>query len=322
MIELHPFRNNDSPGIAAVWSDQTPLRGRVQKLTITLLEQHILSKPYFDPHGLIVAHEFDRVVGFVHVGSAPCGQPGELNRQTGIVSLVMVAPRVDAGEIAARLLRAGEMWLRDSGATELLGGGCGVNGPFYLGLYGGCRLPGVLAGDTIMIDALRAAGYVEHRQIIIWQRTLESFRPPVDRDLMALRRQYRLQPQADDPINNWSDACTYSWIDRTQFSIVATSTGVRCATLTFWNMEPLSSNWEQRAMGLADEAFDGAAPRARLLTCFLAEAMRQFQTQGVTLVEVQTESADAALSEACQKLAFRAIDRGVQFQKLADISVG
>ena len=55
MIEFRPFRNNDSPGIAALWSEQPPLRGRLQNLTTTLLEQHVLSKPYFDPRQLIVA---------------------------------------------------------------------------------------------------------------------------------------------------------------------------------------------------------------------------------------------------------------------------
>ena len=317
MIELRPFLNSDSPGIAAVWGDQPPLRGRMQLLTTTFLEQHILSKPYFDPRGLIVAHESGRIVGFVHVGFALGGKPGVLNQQSGVICLLMVTPRVDAGEIAARLLRTGEGLLLESGAKEVLGGGCGVHAPFYLGLYGGCRLPGVLAGDTIMIDALRAAGYAEQRQITIWQRTLDMFRPPIDRDLMSLRRQYRLQPETDDSVSSWCDACIYSWIDRTQFRIVATSTGERCATLTFWNMEPLAGGWGQRAMGLAEVAFDNLAPTGSLLTCFLAEAMRQFQTQGVGLIEVQTDAADAAMSEACQKLALREIDHGIQFQKPA-----
>ena len=71
-------------------------------------------------------------------------------------------------------------------------------------------------------------------------------------------------------------------------------------------------------MGLAEVAVTGPPPHVDLLVCFLAEAMREFQSQGVTLVEVQTDPELASLAEACQKLGFLAADRGMQFRQPVD----
>jgi hypothetical protein len=315
MIELRSFLNQDSPGIAALWSEQPLLRGRIEKLTPEILEQYVLAKPYFDPRGLVVAEESGRTVGFVHIGFEPGLRVGELEREKGIVCLLMVAARADADGIADRLLGVGEAVLLDGGAKELLGGGSGVHAPYYLGLYGGCRLPGVLAGDAVMNQAFRRAGYSEYCEATIWHRPLTSFRPPVDRQWMQLRRQYRLQPLTGEPVRGWSDVCAYGWIDPLQFGIDSIAKGSRAATLTFWNMEPLAGNWGQRAMGLAAAEWDAAELREKLLGCFLAEAMRHFQTEGVGLMEVQCQAADSILAAACQKLGFSLVDRGMQYRK-------
>ena len=71
MIEFRRFWNSDSPGIVAVWNRQSPSPRRLSLLNCTLLDQHVLAKPYFDPRGLIVAVEGERIVGFVHAGFLP-----------------------------------------------------------------------------------------------------------------------------------------------------------------------------------------------------------------------------------------------------------
>lgn len=316
MMQLRPFRNDDSPGVVAVWNEQPPIRGRLAKLSTTILEQHVLSKPYFDPQGLIVAEESERMIGFVHVGFTPSVHSAELVRESGVISLLMVRCQENAKTVARKLLDEGEKWLRERGAKDFLGGGAGLHAPFYLGLYGGCRLPGVLVGDTTLIDVLQAAGYMEHLPFQIWHRALNTFRVPVERAWLALKRQYKLNGLSDDPVKDWDDACAFSWTDPIVFGIDPITTGDRAGSLTFWNMEPLASGWGQRAMGLAECSMTGKAATA-LLPCFLAEALRQFQSEGVALVEIQTQPNDEELLQACQKLGFQSIDRGVQFRKPA-----
>jgi hypothetical protein len=82
-------------------------------------------------------------------------------------------------------------------------------------------------------------------------------------------------------------------------------------------MEPLASGWGQRVMGLADIAVHQPPLKPGLLVCFLGEAMRQFQTEGVSLLEIQTAKEDADLAEAGRRLGFSEIDRGIQFRKQA-----
>ena len=318
MIELRPFRNSDSQGIAAVWNEQPPLRGRLKTITTALLEQHVLAKPYFDPLGLVVACEAERVVGFVHAGFMPGALPGELKRGQGIICQLIVSPSVEALQVSAQLLGAAETFLQTAGANEFYGGGLGEHSPFYLGLYGGCQLPGVLASDTSMAAALRAGGYTEHCAVEIWQRELSAFRPPIDRELIGLRRQFQLRLDSTSSAEQWSDTCIYCWIDRTRLEIVSIAKkNVSHGVLTFWDMEPLASNWGVRAMGLADASFDMDISRRTCWVWLLTESIRHFQGQGISLVEIQTGSGESDLLEACRKLGFQMVDRGIQFRKLA-----
>ena len=92
MIELRPFLNDDSPAIVDIWNQQPRLHARLHPLTTNLLETHVLAKPYFDPCGLLIAHDGERRLGFVHAGFAAGHAPGELNCQQGIICQLLVLP--------------------------------------------------------------------------------------------------------------------------------------------------------------------------------------------------------------------------------------
>lgn len=317
MIRFRPFLNSDSPGLAMVWNSQPPLRGRLSRMTPAILEQYVLAKPYFDPRGLIVAVDDGTIVGFVHAGFCPGERAGELDRTSGLICQLLVHPQAATSPVATELLRRGEDYLRGDGAAGFLGGAAGSRAPYYLGLYGGCNLPGVLVGDSAMIAALRETGYVEHHHYRVLQRELSGFRAPVDRQLVQLRRQFRLAQAAESPSGSWCEACTYSWADPLRFAVMNLNTDEVLATLMFWDMEPLSSSWGIRAMGLLEARCETACPQENLLPCFLGEAMRLFQEQGMALVEVQAAEPETALIEGCWRLGFREIDRGIQFRKPA-----
>lgn len=315
MIELRRFRNSDSPGIASVWSSQPPLRGRLPRLTSSILEQHVLSKPYFDPRDLIVAADERRVIGFVHVGFLPSVEVAQVRRQEGIVCQLQVLPGPDRLEIASRLFESAVMRLQETGARTLLAGGIGIHAPFYLGLYGGSQLPGVLTDDTLLNEVARRANFAEFRPVSIWQRELSGFRPPIDRDVIALRRQYQIHRSDDYVAKDWRDACAFGWTEPLLVKLVSPSSRTEFATLMFWDCEPLASSWGARCLGLASVSYHAESLSLPLLTFFLAETMRQLLTQGIAIVEVQTESADRELIEVCGRLAFREVDRGMQLRK-------
>ena len=70
MTTFRRFRNTDPPALADVWNESLTSRGSFPLSTPALFERWVLSKPYFDPNGLILATEDvgGRVLGFALVG--------------------------------------------------------------------------------------------------------------------------------------------------------------------------------------------------------------------------------------------------------------
>jgi ribosomal protein S18 acetylase RimI-like enzyme len=113
VIEYRPFRNTDPPDLVKLWNECLPGRGAVGLRTATPLERYVLSKPYFDPAGLIIAEEDHHIVGFIHVGMIDAPEP------TGVVAMICVLPRHQRRGIGTELLRRGEEYLRGKGAKLL-----------------------------------------------------------------------------------------------------------------------------------------------------------------------------------------------------------
>ena len=107
-------------------------------------EQLVFSKPYFDCAGLILAFDDGRPVGFAHAGFGPNENDSGISTDLGTTCLMMLEPGCSEAEVSAGLLERSEDYLRGRGAKVLYGGGMSPLNPFYLGLYGGSELPGVL----------------------------------------------------------------------------------------------------------------------------------------------------------------------------------
>jgi ribosomal protein S18 acetylase RimI-like enzyme len=313
VIRYRHFRNCDPPGLAEVWRSQPPIHGRVQPLMPQWLEQHVFAKTYFDPAGLIVALGDDRVVGFAHAGFGASDDRASLDRETGVVCQLLVAPHAERETIARDLLASAEEYLRERGAKLIYGGGIFPASPFYLGLYGGSELPGVLASDAPMLAAL--AGYREIDRVVIFERELASFRVPVDRRVMQVRRNYRLEATFDPPALNWWEACTYGGADRTRFVLRPLRETQVAASATFWDMEPLASSWGMHAVGLVELTTLAPLRRQGLAMFLVGEALRQLHAHGVARCQVQAMASNAAALALYRKLGFVEIDQGIVLRK-------
>lgn len=182
MIRFRSFRNGDPPAITEVWNQHGPFRGLIQPVSPLVLEERILSKPYFDHHGLIVAEEGEgNLVGFVHAGFGPTEDLMAVSTAAGVTCMLMVARHPLQEAIADDLLGRAEQYLRGHGAQVLYGGAIFPLNPFYLGLYGGSELPGVLASDQELAATFQRSGYREVDRCVILHLDLGRFRPVVDR---------------------------------------------------------------------------------------------------------------------------------------------
>ena len=315
MISYRPFRNSDPPGLAEIWRTQPPERGLVQPMSAALIETHVLAKPYFERESLIVAEQGSELVGFVHAAFGPNAAGTGIDTHLGVTCLVMVRASHQRQGIGAQLLEHSERYLSSHGARTLLAGGISPNHAFYLGLYGGSGLPGVLASAPRAQNLFRSHGYRELKQICVLHRDLTSFRPVFDRAHLQIRRRTQMQVQYDPRPATWWEACTEGPFERTRFLLQSRDARTTVASATFWDIQPLSQSWGVLTAGLSHLHVEPALRRQGLASYLLGEAFHSLARQGFALVEAQIPAADAALLALFNRLGFVQVDMGYVLQK-------
>jgi GNAT superfamily N-acetyltransferase len=315
VYHFRPFRNSDPPRIAEIWRDQRSQRGLAQPVTAGILEQFIFSKPYFDPEGLFLALENNKPIGFAHAGFGANDDHTAISTEIGTTYQLMLRNEHRNTSLAGDLLAHCENYLRGRGAKVIYAGGVRPLNGFYLGLYGGSELPGILSGDHVFNEACRQAGYREIDRVIVMLIELSGFRPPIARNLRQLRREVSCHETSGPAVRDWWDACTTGAFERIKFSLKRAGGNATIADVWFWDVEPLSSSWGAPAAGMFDLEVPPAERRKGLGMYLLGEAFERLRTRGVMLVEAQTMQHNAPALALYQKLGFKKVDEGIVYRK-------
>ena len=315
MIWYRVFRNSDPPALAEIWRSQPAEHGRVQPMSAALFEQFVLSKPYFDNAGLIVAVDDDRPIGFAHAAFGPSETGQCLTTRFGSTCLVIVRTEYRRQGVGTALLARSEAYLRERGAQVIYGGGIAPLHGFYLGLYGGSELPGVLDTDVGEQRLFQSHGYREIDRVHVLERPLAGYRPPVDRNQLLVRRRSTIAALPDPPAVNWWEACAWSGLDQTRYELSLRDAGCVVASASTWSLEPLSAGWGVRAAGLVALEVDESVRRQGIATHLVSEVMRQLASQGVGLIQVQTMRGNQPALKLYEKLGFRLVDQGAVYRK-------
>ena len=315
MLSYRPFRNTDPPAVVQIWRSRAGQRGLVSQVSADLFEQLVFGKLYFDYNGLILAWDGPQAVGLGHAGFGPDEHEAKSSTELGVVCLLMVRPSCPEAEVAAGLLQRCEAYLTQRGAKVIYGGGIRPLNPFYLGLYGGSELPGVIDSDTVALAAFHAHGYKEIDQTLILRRALDKFQAPVDREQLQLRRQMAIQISVDAPSRTWWEACTLADFDLTRFELAPRGGGPALAQATFRSMDPSGASGFAREAGLIDLVVHPDHRRQGLATFLLSEAFAAFARLGIMLVEAQTMCYNSAALGLYQKLGFQQVGQGSVFRK-------
>lgn len=314
MIVVRSFRNEDPPRLAEVWRTADLGPAAMQPVTTAMLEAAVFSKPYFDPRGLLVALDGDRVVGFAHAGFGPAADRTTVDPSVGATLLVAVVPHPAGEAIADRLLAASEDYLRGRGARVLLGGGSGAMRNFYLGLYGGADLPGVLDSSAVLNSTFRRAGYVEQERVAVLRRALAGFRPPVNRQQLAIRRSTQVRVIDEPARRDWWEAATTTGMALRRYELWGDGDRILGAA-SFWDIQPLASHWGVAAAGLLDVEVAGGRRREGLAHYLLADALQDLAREGVAMVETHAAKTNVAALMLCLKLGFDAVEHGTVFRR-------
>jgi len=315
VYEFRPFRNSDPPRLAEIWRDQPPQRGLMQPATAAMLEHLVFSKPYFDPQGLIVAVEDGTPAGFAHAGFGPNDDESTIETDVGTTYQLMVRRDRSEPALIDGLLARSEAHLRGRGANVIYAGGIRPLNAFYLGLYGGSELPGILNNDRKFNDACIRNGYREIDRVVVMQLELAGFRPPITRTLRQLRREMSCEETQSPAARTWWEACTVGAFERIRFTLSRGGGGEPPADVWFWDVEPLSTCWGMPTAGMFDLAVANERRRQGLASYLLSEAFERLRNRGIRLVEAQTMQHNLPALALYDKLGFKKVDEGVVYRK-------
>ncbi len=310
MISYRTFLNTDLPGIVHVWKQQRPQRAIAQTMFANQMERCVLAKPFFDPAGLILALQGEKLLGFVHCGFGPNQDKSDLDYQRGIICLLLTIDGPGQKEVCNQLIALGEEYLAERGGKIALTGTDFPYSPFYLGLYGGSNVPGILSDNEAVIEVFESRGYEHQMRVLVMQRSLHDFRAVLDRKQTSVRRSFRIEQDQDPLSQNWWEACTLGNANRSVFHLIERNSGKSQGNISYWDMEPLARNWGVRAMGLFDLTIDEEARQAGLGTFLVGESLRTMQQQAINLVEAQVADDNLAALNLFEKMGFEANDTG------------
>jgi GNAT superfamily N-acetyltransferase len=312
---FRPFHNADPPHLVQIWGSQTPRRGLSQPLSLQQLEQSVLSKCYFDRNNLIVATQQEIPVGFAHVGFGPGDVPYQLDQSMGTTHMLMVRGDLWHTDLPKKLLEQAEQQLRSQGAKVLYGGGIAPLNGFYLGLYGGSELPGVLISDEPFKSLLLDSGYRERGRVVVMQRDLIRFRPTITHEQRRIAREVQLDIEYAPNLSNWWEAALYSGIETYNYRLVRRRGGEVLSEVSFWDVEPLATSWALRTAGAYRMFTKPEYRRQGYATYLMGEAFRELHKRGTTLVEVQTMRTNEAAIDFYRKLGFAPVDHGLVLRR-------
>ncbi len=315
MIEYRAFRNTDPPHLVDIWNQQVSWPGLMQPLTLELLDSEVLSKPFFDRQGLIVAVENQTPIGFIHAAFGPTDDGNRLDCRVGVICLLMVRPDKSSAIVARELIAHAERYLVQYGAESFQGGAASPRAPFYEGLYGGALCPGVVAEDHQLINALEAAGYQFRQRRTVMRCSAAAVRPVIDRNTMQVRRSCQVQTMIDPPSASWWEACTDAWQQRFRFMARARADGRELAHITFRNT-PVA-NRPGAAAGLSQWRVFDADNQESLVLFLLGEAIRQLRSEGIEAIEAHVGPDQESLAETLERLRFSEVGQGLIFSRSA-----
>ena len=314
VISIRSFRNDDLPAIAEIWNRQAPCRARLQPMTCPLFEREVLSKPFFDRHGLLVAVADGDLVGFVHGAFAADSEGAQLSREMGVICTLQVTPRADRCQIADLLLRQSESRLAAEGAKRFLGGCARPADPFYGGLYGGCIALGVLDSDEWLLRFLRAAGYASRRESLVLRCATRAFRPRIHRGLLQIRRTHVVRVDVDPPAANWWEACQRGNAQVTRLTLSSRHGQTnQTATVALWEHR---GQTVERTAGIVDWTFHDPTVMDGAAEFLLAEAVRRSRREGADWSEMQLGVNDTTMLELAQRLGFEVVDRAFSLDRI------
>ncbi|GIW82941.1 MAG: hypothetical protein KatS3mg105_4748 [Gemmatales bacterium] len=316
-VHYRTFRNDDPPALVEIWNSALTGRSAAPLRSPTPLEWHALSKPYFDPAGLIVAVDNSGTpVGFAHAGFGPNRKENGISYSTGITCMIAVRPECQRRGIGSELLGRCEEYLMQKGAKTIYAGPVRPLAPFYFGLYGGSDLPGFLATDEAAAPFLEYHGYSPSSTCLVFQRYLDQPINIADARFSKLRQRYHVRVMPPPSVGTWWHECVWGPIEPHEFRLEEIIGGRVVARAQVWEMEGFSWRWGIPVAGIINFLVREDLRRKGIGKFLLVQILKHLQEQYFGLVEVQTMERNQGAVELLKKVGFQKVDFGRTYKQL------
>src|SRR5262249_35289649 len=135
------------------------------------------------------------------------------------------------------------------------------------------------------------------------------------RQQLQIRRHTVFESIPDPPTTSWWQACLFEPLDRTRGVLMSRGSCEPVASVNFWNMETMVGAWGVHAVGIVDLEVLVPKRRTGLARYLLGEALRQLQSQGVSLAETHVPVDNGPALALFRRLGFNEVDQSVFYRK-------
>jgi len=229
MLDIRPFSNADLPHLADIWCIHHATYRSPPNVTHSVFEQAVASRLFFDPSRLLVATIDERPVAWCHWFPGPDGN-------ASVQSLCFLpGPAIEV--TTHLLLQRVESDALASGSSLLtIGVHCHQNHG-YQGLDPVGHGLGIDVADDRTNTLLESIGYHETQRLDRWKVLTSSYRAPVNRDFLMLRRMTRLQ-RTNAPVVAMEIAAGMIHFDVERHSLIDLRTKQEICFVDVWTSDP------------------------------------------------------------------------------------
>ena len=313
---IRSFLNTDTPFLAKLWNDHHIAFHSKSVCPISVWDQCVLGKPFFQNSGLVLATNRECIpVGFIHFGFASNQDGSDSSLTDAMVHKICIAPNEDEDAIAKALFEHALGAMREKNAATCSALGTTELNAFYLGVGDGDNLMGVVAKDTRTQRWLSQVGFSPTRPTECWELDLSTFRPPMDRTQIGIRRTCTVGRLLDEDTHEWWLSSVLGHCEQIRFNLVLRTPPKVESEIMFWFPDPTILGVDSSVVRLWLPSVPESEDARERFVYLMAESLRQLQQERRRAVRTFASADQQRSITLLQRLGFRSVEHGLVFAR-------
>lgn len=313
-MSIRPFCNADVPRLVRLWNQHWASFGPDPQVNLRQMEQAVLSRTGFDPDLLLITdtpdsadpEDADQAGGWCQVSCDPH------DPSAATITAVCLAAQADES-LACELIAAAATRAEQRGVRRL---SVGVIRDSRYGLAG---LPpvgygvGVADADQRLVTALQRSGFQPVQRAIRYTGSVSGYRPPINRDVVQLRRTTDIQVVSiidETP----SSAAALSHLDVEAHQLLDRD-GAKITAIRMW-FSDLDAKVMSPAVAIAElPAAEVSQPLSGAEAYLLSTIIGSLSIRGIAVVETVIDEEHTELASQLETLQLAPGDRGARWER-------